>query len=220
MTSNNVDWNHFNDDEWDHHYTRLKEFYQHFGHTHIEQLIKRNDPNPQNIMFRRFVQQQRLDIYNHPEYITENRKIKLAAVGIKQVEIKPSSEPREYPVPPMYVTDPITNRRIYASEWEQRWEDMYDKLVKFLEQHGHRFGGISNNNNNNDDANVVNNNAKGNINTNEGYKLDKRLAEWVQIQRENLQYNLVRYDRREKLHAIGVTPLVVGNSGFHNITIT
>ena len=206
MTSNNVNWSHFDDDEWDRHYQRLKEFYHHFGHTNVEQWIKRNDPNPQNIMFRRFVQQQRLDMYNHPEYITDSRKQKLAAVGMNEIRLKPATDTsREYPVPPLYVTDPLTDQKVYASEWEQRWEDMYDRLLKFLEQQ-HNNGGLRFHNNVG---------GGGNINTYEGYQLDKRLAEWVQIQRENLQLNVVRYDRREKLQAIGVTPLVVvvGNNG-------
>jgi hypothetical protein len=37
--------------------------------------------------------------------------------------------------------------------------------------------------------------------------LDLRLAEWVQIQRENLRLGVVRSDRQQKLEQIGVETL-------------
>ena len=100
-----------------------------------------------------------------------------------------SSKPKRnntHVYPPLFVTDPVTQRKIYASPWEQRWEDMYDRLVQFVDQYGFA-----------------------NCNNQRGYSLDQRLSDWVQIQRENLRLGMVRRDRQLKLQAIGVTPLYV-----------
>lgn len=175
------------DIEWNEQYSRLQQFFQQFGHTRVEKLYHKNRENTQLLILMRWVQKQRLEAYNFPQELSFEKRIKLEAVGIFTSDPNAKkSKPREYPVPPLFVVDPMTNRKIYASQWEQRWEDMYDRLCQFVKQYGFA-----------------------DCNNQEGYRIDQRLADWVQIQRENLNLGMVRHDRRHKLQTIGVTPLVM-----------
>jgi len=64
-----------------------------------------------------------------------------------------------------------------SSSWEKRWDDMYDKLQAFYDETG---------------------------TTNVTKKDDAKLANWVSIQRENLQRGVMREDRIVKLKDIGI----------------
>lgn len=187
-----VEMDHGDDDDWNDQYGRVLQFYQRFGHVRFEKEYFKDRSNVQALILSRWVQRQRLEMYNFPERVSPDRRTKLAAVGMKMHEPseKEEEETDRFPIPPLFVTDLDTNRKIYASAWEQRWEDMFEELVSFKQTHG-----------------------IANCNTRQGYRTNRRLADWVQIQRENLHLGAVRSDRRDKLQGVGVTPLVMGGGG-------
>ena len=164
-----------NDDAyWNAKYALLKQFQEQFGHTYVPR-------NWGDTQLSDWVKEQQKLVQLSDMSLA--RREKLAAVGI---EIATSSKKQtDYMFPPSFVVDPTTSKKLYSSAWEQRWEDMYEKLVQFKEKH---------------DGFV-------NCNCKKGYKLDLRLAEWVQIQRENLHLGKMRSDRQSKLEAIGLEPL-------------
>jgi len=71
----------------------------------------------------------------------------------------------------------VTKDSSSSSSWEKRWDDMYDKLQVFYDETG---------------------------TTNVTKKDDAKLANWVSIQRENLQRDVMREDRIVKLKDIGI----------------
>jgi hypothetical protein len=163
------------DSYWNAKYRLLKQFYELYEHHHVP--INWGDTNLKGWVL------EQVELVNAAEVstLTPERREKLAAVGIAPTQIDTST----HPVPPICVADPVTGKRLYASMWEQRWEDKYLNLVEFAKKH---------------DGFV-------NCNTKRGYQLDLRLAEWVQIQRENLRLGVVRSDRQQKLEQIGVETL-------------
>jgi len=162
------------DDYWNSKYLLLKNFQEQFGHTYVP----RNWGDPQ---LSEWVKKQ--DKLVQSSDMSLERMEKLATVGI--VETSSDDGKNEYTFPPTYVLDPTTGSKLYASAWEQRWEDMYERLVHFKNEH---------------DGFV-------NCNCMRGYNLDLRLAQWVQIQRENLHLGVMRRDRQNKLESIGLEPL-------------
>ena len=161
---------------WNAKYKLLQQFHGMYEHHHVP-------VNWGDTELRGWVLEQAELVNSAGASISTERRDLLAAVGIVATPEVVATD--THPVPPMFVRDPFTEKKLYASMWEQRWEDMYLKLCKFKEQHD---GWV-------------------NCNTLKGYQLDLRLAEWVQIQRENLRLGTIRSDRQQKLEQIGVEPL-------------